>query len=148
MTTDRSQGERLPAGFTATVANIGIKDSTDDIVVIAAEGGCASAGVFTRSRFAGPSVTVSRENLRGGRSDAMVVISKNANVANGSDGLADAREVLDLTGALIGASPTGSCSHRPGSSAGAIRWSGCAPVSPASNPRARPPASRSALAPS
>ena len=74
-------------------------------VVIAAEGGCASAGVFTRSRFAGPSVTVSRENLRGGRSDAMVVISKNANVANGSDGLADAREVLDLTGALIGASP-------------------------------------------
>ena len=105
MTTDRSQGERLPAGFTATVANIGIKDSTDDIMVIAAEGGCASAGVFTRSRFAGPSVTVSRENLRGGRSDAMVVISKNANVANGSDGLADAREVLDLTGALIGASP-------------------------------------------
>ena len=70
MTTDRSQGERLPAGFTATVANIGIKDSTDDIVVIAAEGGCASAGVFTRNRFAGPSVTVSRENLRGGRSDA------------------------------------------------------------------------------
>ncbi|MGB1723364.1 MAG: bifunctional glutamate N-acetyltransferase/amino-acid acetyltransferase ArgJ [Ilumatobacteraceae bacterium] len=105
MTTDRPQGERLPAGFTATVANIGIKDSTDDIVVIAAEGGCASAGVFTRSRFAGPSVTVSRENLRGGRSDAMVVISKNANVANGPDGLADAREVLDLTGALIGASP-------------------------------------------
>jgi len=105
VSTDESPELGLPAGFAATVANIGIKDTTDDVVIISCEGGCAAAGVFTKSRFAGPSVTVSRENLRGGRSDAMVIISKNANVANGPDGLADAREVLDLTAALIGSTP-------------------------------------------
>ena len=46
----------LPAGFSAHVANVGIKDDTDDFVVIAADRPCAAAAVFTRSRFAGPSV--------------------------------------------------------------------------------------------
>ena len=53
-----------PPGFRAHVANIGIKDDTDDFVVVAAERPCAAAGVFTRSSFAGPSVVVSREHAR------------------------------------------------------------------------------------
>ena len=53
--------------FSAHVANIGIKDDTDDFVVVAADAPCAAAGVFTRSRFAGPSVVVSREHLADGR---------------------------------------------------------------------------------
>ena len=56
----------LPAGFTAHVANIGIKDDTDDFVVVAAERTCAAAAVFTRSRFAGPSVELSREHVADG----------------------------------------------------------------------------------
>ena len=48
----------LPAGFTCHVANIGIKDDTDDFVVLAASRPVAAAGVFTRSLFAGPSVLV------------------------------------------------------------------------------------------
>lgn len=63
MTVNVSSGGSLPAGFTATVANIGIKDSSDDVVVIAADDDCSAAGVFTKSLFAGPSVVVSRENL-------------------------------------------------------------------------------------
>jgi glutamate N-acetyltransferase/amino-acid N-acetyltransferase len=84
----------LPAGFAAYVANVGIKDDTDDFVVVRAEPGCTAAGVFTKSRFAGPSVVVSREHLAGGRPRAVVVVSKNANVANGPDGEADARELV------------------------------------------------------
>ncbi len=53
----------LPLGFRCHVANIGIKDASDDFVVVAADRPCPAAGVFTRSRFAGPSVVVSREHL-------------------------------------------------------------------------------------
>lgn len=83
----------LPLGFTAHVANIGIKDDTDDFVVVAAERTCAAAAVFTRSRFAGPSVELSREHVADGHLRAIVVISKNANVANGDVGRRDAEEL-------------------------------------------------------
>ena len=105
MTVNASSEGSLPAGFTATVANIGIKDSSDDVVVIAADDDCSAAGVFTKSLFAGPSVVVSRENLIDGSARGVVVISKNANVATGPDGLADAREVVEMTANLIGADP-------------------------------------------
>ena len=54
---------RSPQGFRAYVANVGIKDDTDDFVVVAADAPCIAAGVFTTSSFAGPSVVVSREHL-------------------------------------------------------------------------------------
>ena len=47
-------GVPLPQGFRAHVANVGIKDDTDDFTVVAADAPCAAAGVFTRSSFAGP----------------------------------------------------------------------------------------------
>jgi glutamate N-acetyltransferase / amino-acid N-acetyltransferase len=92
----------LPRGFHCHVANIGVKDTSDDFVVIAADRPVPAAGVFTRSRFAGPSVLVSREHLADPRAQAMVVVSKNANVANGPDGLADARELVAGVAARLG----------------------------------------------
>lgn len=96
----------LPAGFRAYVANVGIKDTTDDFIVVAGDAPCASAGVFTTSSFAGPSVIVSREHLSLPTSRAVVVISKNANVATGSEGLANAREVVAGVAAAIGCVPS------------------------------------------
>ena len=84
----------LPRGFRAHVTNIGVKDSTADFTVVASEQPCTAAGVFTRSSFAGPSVLVSRSHVAHGTARAMVVISKNANVATGEQGLADAQEVV------------------------------------------------------
>ena len=95
----------LPAGFRAHVANVGIKDDTDDFVVIAADRPCAAAAVFTKSRFSGPSVVLSRWNVSDGQLRAFVVISKNANVATGPQGLADAEEVVAGVAAAIGAEP-------------------------------------------
>jgi glutamate N-acetyltransferase/amino-acid N-acetyltransferase len=92
----------LPRGFTAHVTNIGIKDSTDDFTLVAADSTCSAAGVFTQSRFAGPSVVVSREHLRGGRARGVVVISKNANVATGATGMANAREVVAGVASALG----------------------------------------------
>ncbi len=92
----------LPSGFRAYVANVGIKDDTADFVVVAGDQPCAAAGVFTTSSFAGPSVIVSREHLRSPSGRAVVVISKNANVATGHEGLANAREVVAGVAASIG----------------------------------------------
>jgi glutamate N-acetyltransferase / amino-acid N-acetyltransferase len=95
----------LPLGFVAHVANIGVKDDTDDFVVLAADGRVPAAGVFTRSRFAGPSVVISRQHVADGWARAMVVVSKNANVANGPGGFDDARELVEGVAARLGCDP-------------------------------------------
>jgi len=100
-----SDSVALPAGFGCHVANIGVKDDTDDFVVIAADGPCAVAGVFTRSRFVGPSVTISRRHVADGSAQAVVVVSKNANVANGPGGEADAEALVDGVAERLGCPP-------------------------------------------
>ncbi len=97
----------LPAGFGCHVANVGVKDSTDDLLVIAAtEGPVAAAGLFTQSLFVGPSVTISRKHVQDGRAQAMVVVSKNANVATGPDGVADAQAIVEGVASRLGCSPS------------------------------------------
>ena len=96
----------LPTGFRAYVANVGIKDTTDDFVLVATDAPCTSVGMFTTSSFAGPSVLVSREHLSSPTAQAVVVISKNANVATGVDGLANAREVVAGVATAIGCDVT------------------------------------------
>jgi glutamate N-acetyltransferase/amino-acid N-acetyltransferase len=92
----------LPRGFRAHATNIGIKDDTHDFVIVASDTRCAASGVFTRSSFAGPSVVLSREAIADGRAQAVVVISKNANVATGATGLANAREIVEGVASALG----------------------------------------------
>jgi glutamate N-acetyltransferase / amino-acid N-acetyltransferase len=96
----------LPSGYRAYVANIGIKDDTDDFVVVACDSPCVAAGMFTVSSFAGPSVIVSRQHLASPTAQAVVVISKNANVATGDQGLANANEVVAGVAAALGCATT------------------------------------------
>ena len=93
----------LPLGFHTYVASIGIKDATDDFLVLAADAPCAAAAVFTRSRFAGPSVEISRDHVADRRLQAFTVIAKNANVATGPGGRADAEEVVAGVARALGA---------------------------------------------
>lgn len=95
----------LPLGFHSHVANIGVKDKTEDYVVVAAAKAVTTAAVFTRSRFAGPSVDISRTHVENGLSQAVVVISKNANVANGPLGRANAIEVVQRVAERLGCDP-------------------------------------------
>ena len=96
---------QLPQGFSAFVTNVGIKDDSDDFTVVATDTPVPAAGVFTQSRFAGPSVVVSREHVAQGRARAVVVISKNANVATGAAGLDHAREITAKVAARLGCAP-------------------------------------------
>jgi glutamate N-acetyltransferase/amino-acid N-acetyltransferase len=91
-------------GFHAHVTNVGIKDATDDFTLVVADAACSAAGVFTQSRFAGPSVLISREHVASGRARGVVVISKNANVATGDEGMSNAREVVAGVARAVGCS--------------------------------------------
>jgi glutamate N-acetyltransferase/amino-acid N-acetyltransferase len=95
----------LPRGFHAYVANLGVKDDRDDFVVIAADRPVAAAGMFTRSRFAAPCVVASRASLADHTAQVVVVVSRNANVANGrvgeEDNLAVTRAVASRLGCRV-----------------------------------------------
>ena len=93
---------QLPLGFSSFVTNVGVKDNSKDFTVVLAPDGATSAGVFTQSRFAGPSVEVSR--AVGGNARGVVVISKNANVANGPTGLEHAQEIVASVAHKLGIS--------------------------------------------
>ena len=96
----------LPAGFRAHAGSAGLREEGDDVVVVVNEGPApSSSAVFTRSLFAGPSVVLSRANAASGRARGLVVVAKNANVATGEQGMANAREVLDRTAASVGVPP-------------------------------------------
>ncbi|WP_410050962.1 bifunctional glutamate N-acetyltransferase/amino-acid acetyltransferase ArgJ [Acidiferrimicrobium sp. IK] len=95
----------LPAGFSAYTGRIGLRAEGDDVWVVLGQPGTTCAAVFTKSRFAGPSVTVSRAHLATGRPRAAVVVAKNANVATGDPGRRDAEEVAALVAAAAGTAP-------------------------------------------
>jgi glutamate N-acetyltransferase/amino-acid N-acetyltransferase len=91
-----------PSGFVTYAANAGIKDESLDLSIVASQVPCIAAGVFTQSRFAGPSVALCRRHLEDGVARAIVTISKNANVATGAQGEQDAAELAALAAKAIG----------------------------------------------
>ncbi|MFC7308367.1 bifunctional glutamate N-acetyltransferase/amino-acid acetyltransferase ArgJ [Streptomyces monticola] len=94
-----------PQGFRGVAGRLGVKGGGDDFAVVVSEVPARSAAVFTRSRFAGPSVELSRRDAPLQRSRGMVVISGNANVANGAVGAQDAAEVRGAVAGLAGVAP-------------------------------------------
>lgn len=92
----------VPAGFVGHVANVGIKDDSLDFAVLAVDGPATADAVFTRSRFSGPSVVLSRRHLAEGSPRAIVTVSKNANVATGEAGAAHAAELASGVARVLG----------------------------------------------
>jgi glutamate N-acetyltransferase/amino-acid N-acetyltransferase len=94
-----------PQGFRSCAKNIAIRDATLDFTVIASDVPAAAAAMFTQSRFCGPAIIVGREHVANGSLQAFVINSKNANVATGNNGLANAREVVQLVASELGIVP-------------------------------------------
>ncbi|HTM07275.1 MAG TPA: bifunctional glutamate N-acetyltransferase/amino-acid acetyltransferase ArgJ [Verrucomicrobiae bacterium] len=100
-----SQSEKeflQPKGFLSLAKNVGIKDDTLDLTVIYSEKRARAAATFTRSRFPGAPVIVGREHIAGGFAQALVINSKNANVAMGQQGIDNAREMCRLVATDLG----------------------------------------------
>lgn len=88
------------------MTSAGLRDVGDDVSVITStEAGTTSAAVFTQSLFAGASVLLDREIVGRGDARAVVTVAKNANVATGATGDANAREVRELAAQVAGVAP-------------------------------------------
>ena len=94
-----------PQGFLSLAKNIGIKDSTLDLAVVYSTVRARAAAVFTRSRFPGAPVIVGRKHIAKGIVQALVVNSKNANVAMGKQGIENAIETCRIVGEELGIDP-------------------------------------------
>lgn len=92
----------FPQGFLSVAKNVGIRDATLDFTVVYSTVPCSAAAMFTQSRFAGSPIIVGREHVADGRLQAVVVNSKNSNVATGQQGIAHAREICELVAAELG----------------------------------------------
>jgi glutamate N-acetyltransferase/amino-acid N-acetyltransferase len=97
-TTSTAQAQEFlqPQGFLSAAKNAGIKDDTLDLTVIYSTVRARGAAMFTQNRFPGAPVIVGREHIADGFVQALVVNSKNANVAMGQQGIEDATEMCRL----------------------------------------------------
>ena len=96
----------VPAGFRGVAGNMGIKDPEDDFFVVISEVPANVAAVFTQSRFAGPSVLLSRRASAEGRARGVITLARNANVATGRVGDENAQEIQERVAAAAGVRPT------------------------------------------
>jgi glutamate N-acetyltransferase / amino-acid N-acetyltransferase len=93
-----------PKGFRAAGIACGIKPHGLDLALVAADGPCVAAAVFTTNRAQAAPVIVSREHVSAGRANAIVANAGCANAATGAGGLADAREMAAVTARALGLS--------------------------------------------
>jgi glutamate N-acetyltransferase/amino-acid N-acetyltransferase len=94
-----------PQGFLSLAKNVGIKDSTLDLTVIYSTARARAAAMFTRNRFPGAPVTIGKKHVADGFAQALVINSKNANVAMGEQGIDNAIETCRIVGKELGISP-------------------------------------------
>lgn len=94
-----------PKGYLSLAKNVGIKDHTLDFTVVVSEVPATAAGMFTTNRFAGAPILVGREHLADGRLQAIVVNSKNANVATGQAGIDDCKAIVNTLAQELEISP-------------------------------------------
>jgi glutamate N-acetyltransferase/amino-acid N-acetyltransferase len=98
-------GVAAPVGFRAAAVACGIKPDGLDLALLAADGECSAAGVFTTNLAQAAPVLVSRAHVASGRARAIVVNAGCANAGTGAAGLADARETAALAAEAVGCRP-------------------------------------------
>ncbi|MYB23274.1 MAG: bifunctional glutamate N-acetyltransferase/amino-acid acetyltransferase ArgJ [Chloroflexi bacterium] len=89
-------------GFSACGFTAGIKESgLPDLALLVSDRPASTAAVYTQNQSTAAPVHISKAHTANGSLRAAVVNSGNANCATGEQGLADAREMTQLTASLI-----------------------------------------------
>ncbi|HEU4995427.1 MAG TPA: bifunctional glutamate N-acetyltransferase/amino-acid acetyltransferase ArgJ [Gemmatimonadaceae bacterium] len=97
---------RFPRGFRCASRNVGLKPDAKDLALFVSEVDAAAAALFTKNQFPGAPVILGRETLQGsGRLRGIIVNSKVSNVANGEQGLKDARRMAAAAAQELGTTP-------------------------------------------
>jgi glutamate N-acetyltransferase / amino-acid N-acetyltransferase len=90
-------------GFTAGAVAAGIKyRNRNDLCLIYSQVPACAAGVFTTNRVKAAPVLLDAERIAGGRAQAIVANSGNANACTGAKGREDARAMARLTAEALG----------------------------------------------
>ncbi|HEY3320572.1 MAG TPA: bifunctional glutamate N-acetyltransferase/amino-acid acetyltransferase ArgJ [Planctomycetota bacterium] len=98
------------AGFRTASLHCGLKTAKEeppDLALLYCQVAAAAAGVFTQNRICAAPVTVSREHLKASkrRARALIINAGNANACTGEQGMADARQMAQLTADGLKCSP-------------------------------------------
>ena len=92
-----------PKGFKALGKSIGIKKSGKaDFAVIFSEVLADAAAVYTSNKVKGAPLIVTRNHLKDGKAQSIVINSGISNVCTGEKGIKDAEEVAKLSAAELG----------------------------------------------
>ncbi|MGI1679302.1 MAG: bifunctional glutamate N-acetyltransferase/amino-acid acetyltransferase ArgJ [Cellvibrionaceae bacterium] len=92
----------IPQGFSWFGKNIGIKDDTKDFGGILSDNICSAAAVFTKNTMPGAPVVIGKQHIKDGELQAIIVNSKNANVATDSAGEKDSLTICELSAQACG----------------------------------------------
>ncbi|MBE7413514.1 MAG: bifunctional glutamate N-acetyltransferase/amino-acid acetyltransferase ArgJ [Leptospiraceae bacterium] len=93
---------KCPKGFFSFGRNIGIKDKTKDFAVIYSDVSCDASAVFTKNNFPGAPIIVGREHIKNSKLRAIVINSKNSNVATGERGIMDSKKICESIAGSLG----------------------------------------------
>ncbi|MDQ3438818.1 MAG: bifunctional glutamate N-acetyltransferase/amino-acid acetyltransferase ArgJ, partial [Planctomycetota bacterium] len=102
-------GITAPQGFRASGIACGIKPSgRPDLAIVAAERPVPAAAIFTTNQAKAAPLLVSQEHLERSEGASQVIVTNSgcANACTGPQGLADAREMTELTADHLGCVPT------------------------------------------
>lgn len=80
-----------PNGFKASGVHCGLKKNKKDLALIYSEVQCNAAGVYTNNIVKGAPIYVTKEHLKDGTAQAIIINSGNANTCNGERGIQDAK---------------------------------------------------------
>ncbi len=99
-------GVTSPHGFKANGFWAGIKKSgKPDLGLISSDVMCTAAAVFTRNSVKAAPILVCQKNIKGGRVQALVANSGNANCFTGEYGLMYAKKMTELVAGQFGIAP-------------------------------------------
>jgi glutamate N-acetyltransferase/amino-acid N-acetyltransferase len=102
------EGKRLgPKGFQAAGIACGIKTTAGakDLALIYSQAPAGVAGLFTKNRVKAAPILVTRQRVRRGICQALIVNSGNANACTGEKGLEDAEAMAQWTARALGIPP-------------------------------------------
>ena len=90
-------GVTVPRGFKAAGIKCGLKKNKKDLALLHSEVPARAVALFTTNRIQAPPLKVTREHLRDGRAQTVIINSGNANACTGKEGLDNARLMAELT---------------------------------------------------
>lgn len=102
-------------GITAVGKAVGIKKNKLDLALIVSDKICDTAAVYTKNNVKGSPLSVTKEHLKSGKAQAIIINSGIANVCTGEKGIKDAKLIANpgcyATGMILSGYPIQNEAH-------------------------------------